>query len=644
MSSLLVGYALFWLFPSLFETWNLQAGDKLFLLRYYYVPSRIPYDHRVVHVDETDSTVQVLGGAYLTRKHYAQVAKNLGAMQTAAQVWDYIFRAPASPDEDSLFFRANREARNAYYGLAFSLKERQAERQAPRPPAVWRYLSETKWYVAVEGDISKMYVAANPIITFPELASTARGLGYLSLRIDPDGVFRRAPLLVRYEDGFYPSLPFRAICDYFHVPPSRIVVVPGEHIVLTGAQTASEPPHNIIIPVDEHCNLRINFLGPWDAMTHYNMAAVYHASDDEDAFEFDWTPLLKDKIVIVSVAATGAADVAPVPTDNEFPLSGVHANVIHTILTENFLSEVPPFQMLLIEIFLLAIVAVFALRLSSKGLWIGALVLLLGYLLTAISFFLLANIILNIIRPIIIIVVAVFGVLAYRFINEEREKEALRHSLESYLPPTLVKRMMVRPETMFEVQKRELTILFSDIKSFTTYSAPMAPDQIQQFLSEYFSAMVDIVFRYEGTVDKYIGDGLMVFFGAPEPQPDHAIRCVKAAIDMQKKCRELKEQWIARGLFPLRIRIGINTGEVVAGNFGTPKKLSYTVLGSDVNLANRLESNAPVEGIMISRRTYELVKDVIPTVPHEPILVKGLDTPVEVYTVPVEDILKSTIK
>jgi class 3 adenylate cyclase len=108
---------------------------------------------------------------------------------------------------------------------------------------------------------------------------------------------------------------------------------------------------------------------------------------------------------------------------------------------------------------------------------------------------------------------------------------------------------------------------------------------------------------------------------------------------MQKKCRELKEKWIQEGLFPLKIRVGINTGEVVVGNMGTQKKLAYTVLGSDVNLANRLESNAPVEGIMISRRTYDLVKGHVPTLPHDPVLVKGLDTPIEVYTVPVEEVI-----
>ncbi len=185
-------------------------------------------------------------------------------------------------------------------------------------------------------------------------------------------------------------------------------------------------------------------------------------------------------------------------------------------------------------------------------------------------------------------------------------------------------------------QKKELTIMFTDIKSFTTYSSTMAPDLIQKTLDEYFGAMVEIVFTYGGTVDKFIGDGLMVFFGDPEPQEDHAERCVRAAIAMQRKCRELKARWEHEGLFPLRIRIGINSGPVVVGNMGSSRRLSYTVLGSDVNLAQRLESNAPVEGILISQRTFELLGGRIPATPQEPIFVKGLSAAIPVYTIPLD--------
>ena len=145
--------------------------------------------------------------------------------------------------------------------------------------------------------------------------------------------------------------------------------------------------------------------------------------------------------------------------------------------------------------------------------------------------------------------------------------------------------------------------------------------------------LIEIVFQHEGTVDKYIGDGLMVFFGDPEPQPDHALRCVRTAIAMQQRTAELREKWLKRGGFPLRIRIGINTGEVVVGNMGSARRLAYTVLGSAVNLASRLESNAPVGGILISERTHELVKADVPTQPVGPLTIKGLATPITAHTV-----------
>jgi len=640
VSSFLFGHLIFWLLPSVFETWNSQAFDQIFVLRTKYFPSSTPYDSTIVHVSETDSSKQAMsGGTYVARSQYGQIVRNLGEVGTAAQIWDYFFlyKDPTDPREDSIFIACNKAAGNVYYGMYFDLKDKPLLSKQSRPASHLEYLSSTKWQVKVEGDISKMYVGENPVITYPEVASVIRGQGYLSLRQDPDGVFRRAPLLIRYDDAFYPSFPFRTICDYLHVAPDRIILHPGKSITLQGAYRPGAKPHDIVIPVDERCNIIVNFVGPWGTMIDYKTVQIYNLSNDRDAMEYDWKPLLQGKIAVVNEASTGATDIYSVPTDVKYPLGGLHANVMNTILTENFLQEASSTEKIGIEFLLLIAIGLLAVKFSSRGLWLGALALLIGYIAFIIAAFLYGNLIINIVRPILITGTAVFCVLVYRFINEEREKEATQRSFEAYLPPSVVKRQLAHPESIFEVQKKELTIMFTDIKSFTTYSSTMTPDQIQNFLAEYFDAMVQIVFKYEGTVDKYIGDGLMVFFGAPEPQSDHAVRAVKAGIEMQLKCRELKEKWVKEGLFPLKIRVGINTGEVVVGNMGTRKKLAYTVLGSDVNLANRLESNAPVEGIMISRRTYDLVKDHVTTLPHEPVLVKGLDTPIEVYTVPVED-------
>jgi adenylate cyclase len=161
----------------------------------------------------------------------------------------------------------------------------------------------------------------------------------------------------------------------------------------------------------------------------------------------------------------------------------------------------------------------------------------------------------------------------------------------------------------------------------------MDPDHVQRLLNEYFEAMTDIVFWHEGTVDKFIGDGLMVFFGDPEPQEDHALRAVRAAIDMQTRVRDLKARWQQRGDMPIEIRIGINTGTVVVGNMGSTRRLDYTVLGSDVNLAQRMEASAPVGGILVSQSTYELVRDEVDTRSLGGIQVKGPEEPVKVYEV-----------
>jgi adenylate cyclase len=387
----------------------------------------------------------------------------------------------------------------------------------------------------------------------------------------------------------------------------------------------------------------VNYVGPLKtsantpSMLHYDFADVLKASDDRTELEL-WKDILTGKIAVVSEVATGASDFGPVPTDNQFPLSGVHSNILNTILTGNFLRGAGLLEMVVIELILLLAMALFALNFSARNFSISSFVLILGYLILALAAFLYAKVIFNVLRPIVEMAFASFVIVAYRYVTEQKAREVLRRSFEAYFPPAVARRLMLNPSLVTEGgQKKVITIMFTDIKSFTTFSAALSPDEIRKLLNEYFEAMVDILFKHEGTVDKFIGDGLMVFFGDPEPQSDHALRCVRAAIEMQQKCRELKERWERERKFPLMIRIGINTGPVVVGNMGSSRRLSYTALGADVNLAQRLEANAPAEGILISGSTYELVKDSIKTHPPELIRVKGFDKPINVYNIRLGD-------
>ncbi len=637
LGSFVAAHLCFWLLPNVFETWNAQVIDQLFIIRSNSDSIRPHYDDTVVHVDLSDTSIQELDNFYLNRSHHARVIQNLAAMNVSAQLYDFIFAARSNERDDIALIDAVGKAANVYFGMAFELLKDNSQAGKHKDTKQRRYLERTKWKVIVKGDPVSFYTAANPLITFTDLAAVSNGLGHLNLKFDRDGVFRRVPLLVRYEGAFYPSFAFRAVCDYLGVPPERIILRPGKSVTLKDARRTGEASgHNIVIPIDKYGNMVVNFIGPWERMKHYNFADVLRASDDRDELDM-WREEMSGKIVIVSEVSTGSSDIGPVPTDTHFPLSGLHANVIHTILTESFLREFSGSEMLFIEILILLSILAISLRFSSLTISLSTLAVAAGYIGIASFLFYYVNLIIHIIRPLFMTVVAMISILSYRYINEEKQKEVLRSTLEAYFSPPVVKKIVANPEMIASGgQKKELTVLFSDIKSFTRYSSKMTPDHVQRLLNEYFDAMTEIVFKYQGTVDKFMGDGMMVFFGDPETQPDHALLCVRAAIDMQRKVREIKAKWEKQGDMPIKIRIGINTDTVVVGNMGSARRLSYTVLGSGVNLAQRLESNAPVGGIMISERTNDLVKDDIPTHALGKIKVKGFDEAVSVYEVLVE--------
>ena len=634
MASFIVAHICFWSLPNVFGSWNAQTVDQLFLFRTTSKTLRPVYDNTIVHLDLNNTSIQKLQNHYLNRSHYAQVVRNLTTMQVSVQVYDLIFVAQTDEESDRALTNAVGVAGGIYFGMAFELfKGKRPLRKLPQNEALTPYLEQTLWHVTVEGHLGGFYMGAYPLATFPALASASRGLGFLNLQPDRDGVFRRAPLLVRCGDGFYPSLAFRTICDYLRVSPEQIVLRPGSQITLMGARRPGEEPRDIVIPIDSHGNMIVNYIGAWEAMDHFNFSDILLASDDRDEMEM-WGEDFGGKIVLVSEVLTGSSDIGPVPTDTHFPLSGVHANAMHTILTEDFIQEWSGGRMFIVEVLLLGIILVLSFRFSSLVFVLGSLLVVVVYIVVTASCFFYANLILNIVRPLMMVTFAVLSTVTYRYFNEEKEKGILRRSFEAYFPPKMIKKIMANPEIVTASgQKKELTILFSDIKSFSTYTATMAPDHIQRLLNEYFEAMTDIVFEYEGTVDKFIGDGLMVFFGDPEPQTDHALRAVRAAIDMQKRTRQLNAKWSKQGDMPLQIRIGINTGPVVVGNMGSSRRLSYTVLGAAVNLAQRLESSAPVEGIMISQRTFDLVKDQVVTQPLGDVQVKGFEAPIPVHEV-----------
>jgi len=438
LASLLVSYLCFGLFPSVFQTLNAKVVDRLFIYRSGSDHFKPDYDDTIVHIDLNDSSLKALKSYYLNRSHYARVIRNLSAMGVSAQLVDFIFAAPSSEPDDRALKEATEAAGSVYYGMAFELNEAD-NIQTPRfrSDADKQYLDATAWQIKVIDGSKFMYVGTNPLITFPTFSEAAKGTGFISIKSDPDGVFRRIPLLIRYENGFYPSFPFRALCDYLQVPPEKIVLNPGKSIVLKDAvKPYGDEGHDIVIPIDRSGNMIINFIGPWGSMKHYSFAKVFETTEETAAFDV-WEEALSDKIALISDVSTGSTDVGPVPTDRNYPLSGIHSNIIHTILTESFLKEPALIQMLGVELVLMGLIIFSSLYFATLRFSLSAVGIAALYSGTAVSLFLFSNLILNIVRPLMMIFFSMVSILvisaienAKLFAESEKAREIAERDLE----------------------------------------------------------------------------------------------------------------------------------------------------------------------------------------------------------------------
>jgi len=224
-----------------------------------------------------------------------------------------------------------------------------------------------------------------------------------------------------------------------------------------------------------------------------------------------------------------------------------------------------------------------------------------------------------------------------RIAEQNTMLESLSVQLSKYLPPQLYASIFSgRQTTGISSKRKQVTVFFSDICDFTEMTGSLEPEELTSFFNRYLTEMATIALNYGATIDKYVGDEIMAFFGDPESKgvKDDAIACVKMAITMQRRIRELRSEWQEMGLEkPFQARIGINTGFCTVGNFGSPDRVDYTIVGHEVNLAARLQSHAPVGGILISQKTYSLVKDTVLTEEQQAITVKGFAGPVRTHKV-----------
>ncbi len=465
----------------------------------------------------------------------------------------------------------------------------------------------------------------------PDLQRVATNGGYFTLDPDPDGILRRVPMLTEYAGAYYEPLSLaivRLLLGNVQVVPGY----PGEKIGsknYPGLEWLEVGP--IKVPVDEAAAALIPYRGKGgrEGKSFNYFSAIDVIQGRVAATE------LKGKIVLVGTTAPGLLDLRATPVEAVYPGVEVHANIISGMLDQN-IKQKPPYVIGAEFILLLIVGLGMALQLPRlnplKSLL--ATVAVLSLVLAAnLAIFHIGNLVLPLASGLALISLLFALNMSYGYFVEARGKRQITGLFGQYIPPELVDEMAKNPDGFsMEGESREMTVLFTDVRGFTTISEGLDPKQLSQLMNEFLTPLTEVIYKHRGTVDKFMGDCIMAFWGAPLADPNHARNAIMAGLEMHDALAKLKTEFDARGWPEIRIGVGLNTGRMSVGNMGSKLRTAYTVMGDAVNLASRLEGITKEYGadMIVGEATREAVPDVIFR-ELDRVRVKGKDEAVAIY-------------
>ncbi len=389
----------------------------------------------------------------------------------------------------------------------------------------------------------------------------------------------------------------------------------------------------ISLSVDDEGYVWIPFPATWTKTwqrTPLDKVTVAAADiDAEDALLTLWD----GGIVLTADLTTAHKDFGPTPIETIYPLSGIHSSVLNGVLTGNLVSHPDPWFEMAVVVLLLALVLWISRWKKTWTVHTGFAVLLLALLAGSLVVWFGFLTVPWFVAPAVALAGAWLAATLLRLFQAHEERTLMESALSRYFPRALASRVLDEKTVDLVPASKDLTLLFADIAGFTKWSSDKSPDLVHGFLSDYLESMAHILFAHGGTVDKFMGDGILAFFGDPFEQPDHAERCIKAAVAMQAKVQELRVKWEGPAGIDLKIRIGINSGTVIAGNLGSITRIEYTVIGAAVNIAQRMESNAPVGGILVTEETWSRTKNLFRFSEPREVVVKGYTEGLKAYVV-----------
>ncbi|MCX7147374.1 MAG: adenylate/guanylate cyclase domain-containing protein [Sulfuritalea sp.] len=465
----------------------------------------------------------------------------------------------------------------------------------------------------------------------PEFQEAAAGGGHFNPLVDLDGTSRRVPLLVEHKGQYYESLSLAMVRNLLGNPP----ITPGypgnspaSYAAMEWLDLKATGGGVMRIPVDENAATLIPYRGYQGSFPYYSITDVLNDRVPQEK--------LVGRVVVVGTTAPGLMDLRATPVGAAYPGVEIHANLIAGML-DGAIKHKPPYILgadVLLVLIAGAVMAFLLPMLSPFRATVVGVIVLLLLLSVNFSFWHVSHVVLPLANGMIAIVLLYAMNMSWGYFVESRTKRQLTGLFGQYVPPELVEEMSRDPENYSMAgRKAELTVLFSDIRGFTTISEGLEPNELATLMNQYLGAMTLVVRKHRGTLDKYIGDAIMAFWGAPVDDPEHAKNAVRTGLEMHVALHELNKDLVARGWPELKIGVGVNTGPMTVGDMGSPVRQSYTVMGDAVNLGSRLEGITKQYGVgfIVGESTRELLKKEFVFRELDRVRVKGKEDPVGIY-------------
>ncbi|MEN6350188.1 MAG: adenylate/guanylate cyclase domain-containing protein [Syntrophomonas sp.] len=545
----------------------------------------------IVLIGITEEDINQIGPLPWSRNIHAQAINKLAGLEPAVIGYDVLFSGLKDKSEDDKLAEATRKAKNVVY------------------PVYAQRIEEKKGIV----------YGADIILPFDELSLSAASLGHNTFLGDPDTVVRRIAPVLTTDMGTLDSFALALNKQYTHDENESL---PSKLQVQYGPNT---------IPVDEQGLMTLMFTSP---SKNFNIIPFSKLLSGELKKED-----IEGKIVIVGGASPGAGNFYNAPKGVNMSELEFQANALNTIMSKRFFREMSK-TAIVITILIMGIITIFLFSLLSplQGL---ALMLAIWLAYGGIAYYTVykSDLFLEMTSPLLTVFLTYGFSVIYGYIVEQKEKRKITQTFGRYVAPQVVDEILKYGEfTEVKSNKKEVTVLFVDLSGFTPLSESLPPEQLVEILNEYLELVIKVVYKFEGTIDKFIGDAVMVIFNAPMPVEDHELKAVAAALEIQADLVKLGSKIEDRYGQRIKASIGINTGEVILGNIGALNRVEYAAIGDNVNIAARLQSLAQGGQIIISSSTYAAIEEQVKVTPLGKQKVKGKQEALEVYQV--DEVLK----